>query len=474
MKKIFAVATALVVLVVGCGASGRDSQRALPGLGTPRPQPAPAPEGAPVVRGGPGEEVAVGVDFAKKIGPVRWVGIGFLSSVDVGNAPGEDKIAPLRPRFWRDWRFWINGQVGTDLYRRLARLAPVVQFDMANSWLDSQKSMPCQNWNAWSAHVSRIARDFKRNGINLEWLVWGEPDNGSFFGKDKCKPKDYLKLYELAFRAIRSEFPNAVVGGPGLANANPNGWPNAKRGIVMLLDHCLAAGCEINFVSWHEYVDENVAAVSDHIGEVRRVLSDPKYARLDVRKIYIGEVVGGAAMYSPGHAVAMFAELEYGGADGAAKACWPVPGPGECDYNTLDGLLTQNSQPRSVWWAFRAYAAQAGQWVETKSSNPAIAALASVADGSGRMQILVGHSGFVPSSNRVKRVSFKFSNVGPGSFQAKFARIPNTEKQPLAKPEQVGARRVSAPAGTITFTLPEFRPNDAYYIILEPEGGRSK
>ena len=47
--------------------------------------------------------------------------------------------------------------------------------------------------------------------------------------------------------------------------------------------------------------------------------------------------------------------LEAGGADAAARSCWPgLQGEDNCTNGTLEGLLTPSGQPRSAWWAYRA------------------------------------------------------------------------------------------------------------------------
>src|SRR3990172_2806119 len=111
-------------------------------------------------------DATITIDFAEQLGPVNWVGSGFLNGLDAYEHPPDDRITPLKPQLWRDSRFWTKGDIGVDLYRRIRRFAPRVQFDMANSWMESRTGLPCQNWEAWSAHVLKVARDINANRID--------------------------------------------------------------------------------------------------------------------------------------------------------------------------------------------------------------------------------------------------------------------------------------------------------------------
>ena len=77
--------------------------------------------------------------------------------------------------------------------------------------------------------------------------------------------------------------------------------------------------------------------------------------------------------------------MEAGGADAAARSCWPaLDGADNCSNGTLEGLLTPGGQPRSAWWAYRAYAEGGSARVPARSDIRAVAVLASRRTGRGR------------------------------------------------------------------------------------------
>ncbi len=71
------------------------------------------------------------------------------------------------------------------------------------------------------------------------------------------------------------------------------------------------------------------------------------------REIHVNEVVGEDDQYLPAENLGYLHYMERGGADAAARACWPAnDGESNCYNDSLAGLLVpETSQPRSVWWA---------------------------------------------------------------------------------------------------------------------------
>jgi xylan 1,4-beta-xylosidase len=166
-----------------------------------------------------------------------------------------------------------------------------------------------------------------------------------------------------------------------------------------LVDYCLAHGCELDFLSWHELDSvDRPADVEDHLVAARAAyIADPRVAAVKIGEININESLSPDASIQPGAVVAMLYHLEHGGADGAARSCWvPLDGttPSNCFNGSLDGLIEPRTElPRSIWWAYRSYADGASSRIQGSSSGDVVAI------GSGRSsapetgQVLVGNSG---------------------------------------------------------------------------------
>jgi hypothetical protein len=75
------------------------------------------------------------------------------------------------------------------------------------------------------------------------WSVWNEPDGSSFW---KGSMDDYLRLYDVAARAVKAGDRRQRVGGPETAAWSP-AW------IEALIRHVARTGAPLDFISWHYY-----------------------------------------------------------------------------------------------------------------------------------------------------------------------------------------------------------------------------
>ena len=106
-----------------------------------------------------------------------------------------------------------------------------------------------------------IVRHYNRgwaNGHNWNieyWELWNEPDGITNMwwlpeaegGGDKTKMRDkFIKLFVTCLKRLKSEFPDAKVGGPALC------WLNDWY-FRPLLQACKDAGVAPDFISWHYY-----------------------------------------------------------------------------------------------------------------------------------------------------------------------------------------------------------------------------
>ncbi len=110
---------------------------------------------------------------------------------------------------------------------------------------DATVSVPA-DWERWGDLVRALTVHLReRYGADevatWEFEVWNEANLEVFWNGTQ---EDYLRLYEVAARAVKSVDERIPVGGPSSAAA---GWVGA------LLEHCLANDVPIDFVSTHTY-----------------------------------------------------------------------------------------------------------------------------------------------------------------------------------------------------------------------------
>jgi len=223
-------------------------------------------------------------------------------------------------------------------------------------------------------------------------------------------------------------------------------------------------------LAWHENLrpDDPLEGIAAHLSDARsRVLGDPRYSSLGLREIHVNEYTGMADRYSPGEAVAYLAQLEAGGADLAALSCWTEA---DCAPPGLGGLLSPaEAAPRAVWWAHRWYAHGVEARVRSRSSDPAVAVLASAPE-QGDIRVLVGHVAPRPATGAPAPLAIEVALAGlpeSGRFQATIDRVP-ASGEAAVRPERLEDREVSVEGGKLRLTLPALGVHEAALVSLRP------
>lgn len=105
------------------------------------------------------------------------------------------------------------------------------------------------HWELWQDLIRALVRRYSlERPIVTHWEVGNEVDIGEMGGCPYLipDPADYYAYYAATVEAILDVYPQAKVGGPGLANSrHPMLEPFAAR--------CHARGTRLDFVSWHTY-----------------------------------------------------------------------------------------------------------------------------------------------------------------------------------------------------------------------------
>jgi hypothetical protein len=120
---------------------------------------------------------------------------------------------------------------------------PKILFPVVN-----QDIVEPNDYDQWEKLIFNLVRHYKdrRAGIRY-WEVANEPDIGEDGGCPyRFKPDSYCRYYQHTVAAILRADPNALVGGPALANSGSPILP-------ALLDFCATEKTPLHFVSWHIY-----------------------------------------------------------------------------------------------------------------------------------------------------------------------------------------------------------------------------
>ena len=403
----------------------------------------------------------VRADFSKST-PVGGL-VGFTHGMNA-QTPPDDRIVPLAPTLWRSRFIDVP-------YKRAMRLGGRYTFVLSNryGYPGDGARAPYEDWKRWR----RLVRNAARNNRNRQivWDVWNEPDLEHFWRGTR---EQYYETYRIAYEELRAVLgPDVTVSGPSTTSYRPD-W------IEGLLSWCQTRGCQVNALSWHELSRGSIPAVGDRVSATReQFLENPRWRGLGLRELHVSEAVGEHDQYLPGENVGYLGYLEKGGADAAARACWPsLDGQSNCYNDTLAGLLVPGtSQPRSVWWATRAYAEGAASRVLTRFGDSHVVGLAS--SGSAKpdsAQLLIANLKRRTGSRRSRssvNVRVTLRKVSRLSFLRRAKRVkvaiekfPATGEAPLTAPRRRRASKARIRDGEVLFTLHGVRPHEVYRLTF--------
>jgi xylan 1,4-beta-xylosidase len=384
--------------------------------------------------------------------------VGFVHGMDM-RRPADEMIDPLAPALWR-------GKLRDVPYERVQELGGRYTYVLSDRWgyPGAGHRAPYEDFAAWERFVRKTARGSRRGDVL--WDVWNEPNDPWFW---QGTPEQLYETYRIAENVLRHELgPGVVVGGPSTLGWR-SGW------ISGLLEWCLARGCQVNVLSWHELTSGSIPGVRDRLRYAREaLLESSRYRALNIREIHVNEAGIAADQYRPGELLGLMHYLEAGGADAAARTCWDeIAGGSNCYNDTLAGLLVPGTfEPRATWWATKAYADGADSRVLTRFDDPHVVGLGSSrSDVPRTAQLLIAHM----RGHRVQELDVKvtFRRLGELGFlrgerrvRVGIERFPDNGELALPRPRGRRPAVVAIEDGEATLTLHDVRMHEAYRLRL--------
>lgn len=119
-------------------------------------------------------------------------------------------------------------------------------------------SHPPKDFPHWAQVCLGIARHYNEGWAQgfenwvARWEIWNEPDNAPGLNSPCWTGEfvEFIKLYEITSKVLKSHNPEWRVGGPGAA---AGGGCFGTPAIEMFLEHCAKTNCPLDFYSWHSY-----------------------------------------------------------------------------------------------------------------------------------------------------------------------------------------------------------------------------
>jgi len=115
------------------------------------------------------------------------------------------------------------------------------------------------NPDNWVQACVYVVRRYKAmaNGKLLYVEIWNEPDHRRFWD---ASARDFYALFEKTARALKENFPDLRIGGPGFSYAAV-AMPKGRDYVTAFLGHMHAHQVPLDFLSWHLYSNDPLEAV---------------------------------------------------------------------------------------------------------------------------------------------------------------------------------------------------------------------
>lgn len=416
----------------------------------------------------PGRNTAtVSVDFDQPIAAQDQTGILLGLNIRNLSEPADEKILPLRPRYWRTRP--------TQAYiERVQGLGSTAVALLSEGWYpgDDPARRPPPPWatperfEAWKEHCRQVAR---AHGNNVLYDIWNEPDHPTFFTHWPDGNWDnFLRTFKAAHDAIREIVPDAVIVGPSTSADFP--WLLLRS----FMDFCLREGLRVEVLATHLFgdTDPSFEEMKEDLLRMRaEFIDNPKYAAVATERYMATEYANPQLVFRPGSMLAMLRFMEKGQVDGAMRSTWDNldPGVNTAFNGSLGGLLTPDlKSTRAIWWALRWYAEGAGMRVYAESDNPEVVPLASFNKENPReSQVLLASRSWGGPAQNMRNVQVNLSGLNPAAraIPVWVYRAPNASgAAAFNQPELLDNPTLSVTRGRATVQVRGLQAHDAVLI----------
>lgn len=157
---------------------------------------------------------------------------------------------------------------------------------------------------------------------------------------------------------------------------------------------------------------------------------------------------------------------------GGCKTCGPTDkeDTGDtCWNNSIDGLITSQGKPRSVWWVYKYYAESLQQRFSSSTDSDRASAISYFSKDDNSVKILFGNLSKLNSTFNINLKSISKSSVFSNSKKVNYQlyKIPNTEQKELSNPILI--KKDSVPISsknTISLELDDIDTKSVYLLKM--------
>ena len=312
---------------------------------------------------------------------------------------------------------------------------------------------PCASGNCsnWVTFIDDVVADVQTSGISVNYDIWNEPDNGSFWGPGYATTQ-YYAMWDSAVNEIRRLNPSAVIVGPSVSNFN-------NTYITEFLTHVKGASTIPNDVNWH--------FSGTPIADVATVKSDLSADSITGVKLTMNEYLN-SPQQNAGNEAWYVAQIAKSGLSSASHAIWSDC----CVVGSLDSTLVQNGagvyRPTGQWWVYKDYGDLTGSLAAVTNGGGTTDAVAAVDQSRGRATILLGDSATNTGTVTLNVSGFGSTSwlFGAGGAVLSVQRIPDSN--PLAAPTVVSTQVIASGTSSVSVPINWAAAKDAYFVTITP------
>lgn len=238
-------------------------------------------------------------------------------------------------------------------------------------------AVPPANYAVWNTLVDSIVGKINDQwGLDPYYEIWNEPDGNYWQGTIQ----EYFILYKNTLQAIKTNHPNAKVGGPTVSNFTtsftssfPAGFlPNNVMDATIIgqvIDSCVQWGTPMDFISWHKF-NLSLYAIEMEINYLNQKLISTAHGTVpflvsewNLPYTYRESPLDQSFMLNYVNA------LNEHNISGQMVAAWQDFAPGSAEFHQDYGLLSWGALHKPSWKSLLLLNKMQGQMIDVINSD---------------------------------------------------------------------------------------------------------
>jgi hypothetical protein len=238
-------------------------------------------------------------------------------------------------------------------------------------------AVPPSNYNIWNTLMDSIVDKINNQwGLDPYYEIWNEPDGDYWQGTIP----EYFEFFRNTLTAIKTNHPNAKVGGPTVSNFissftysfPPGHLTNSQLDstiIGQVIDSCVSWGTTIDFVSWHKF-SVNLYAVDMEMNYLIQKLTNSGHGTVpfilsewNLPSAYRESGLDQAFMVNYSQCLKAY------NIDGQVVAAWQDFETGSDEFHQDYGLLSWGALHKPSWKALQLLDKTQGELLNVDISN---------------------------------------------------------------------------------------------------------